>query len=243
MDTVFMTLIGVVLPYITLAVLVVGLTMRIARWRKAPQGKMTLYPGSESGMPMWKKIASEVLIFKSLFQGNKGLWAGSWIFHAMLALIIFGHSRVFFEALFFLPSTASQDLVSGLTGGTFGVVLLITAVYLLIRRVAVQSVREISDFEDFFALFLILAIVLTGDAMRLIAVLGDHHDLMRGEPGTRAYFLALLTNPAGALALMPKDPYFVVHFLLGQILFIYMPFSKFLHIPGVFFSQAAIQKV
>jgi nitrate reductase gamma subunit len=236
-------LIGVILPYLTIAVLVIGLAARIARWRKAPQGKMTLFPGAQAGMPMWKKIASEVLIFKSLFEGNKGLWAGSWIFHGMLALIICGHSRVVFEALFFLPKSG-QDLVSGLTGSAFGLVLLITGIYLLIRRIAVQSVREISDLEDFFALFLILAIVLSGDAMRVMAYMGDHHDLLRGDPGTRMYFQALFTGQFGvALKAMPMDASFLVHFLLGQVLFIYMPFSKFLHIPGVFFSQAALQKV
>lgn len=237
-------LVGVILPYITIAVLVIGLAMRITRWRKAPQGKMTLYPGAEAGMPMWKKIASEVLIFKSLFEGNRGLWFGSWIFHAMLALIICGHSRVVFEALFFLDE-GGQNLVSGLTGSAFGAVLLLAAIYLLIRRFVIGSVREISDLEDFFALFLILAIVLSGDAMRLMAYLGDgHHDLLRGDPGTRAYFVALFTGQFGvALKAMPMDASFLVHFLLGQVLFLYLPFSKFLHIPGVFFSQAAIQKV
>ncbi len=237
-------LIGVILPYLTIAVLVIGLAARIAKWRKAPQGKMTLYPGAEAGMPMWKKIASEVLIFKSLFEGNKGLWAGSWIFHAMLALIICGHSRVVFEALFFLPKEG-QDLVSGITGSAFGVILLVAALYLLFRRFAVQQVREISDLEDFFALFLILAIVLSGDAMRLMAYMGDHHDLLRGDPvGTRLYFQALFTGQFGAAAAaMPMGPAFLTHYLLGQVLFLYLPFSKFLHIPGVFFSQAALQKV
>jgi nitrate reductase gamma subunit len=226
-------IVGQILPYITLVVLVAGLIMKLTRWRKGPAPKMTVFPGATNMGEMITNILKEVLIFRGLFQGNKGLWIGSWVFHAMLAFIFFGHIRVVWEALFFLPK-GGQDMVSALTGGTFGIIVLLAASYLFIRRMAVQSVREISDLEDYFALVLIVAIVLTGDAMRFMPA--AHIDL---ATSTRPYFIGLLTFQ---FAEVPSNPWFLVHYFLGQVLFLYLPFSKFLHIPGVFFSQALIQK-
>ena len=226
--------IGQILPFLTILVLIVGFAMRIAKWSKAPVGKMTIYPGAKSGGELIGAVLKEVMLFRGLFQGNKALWAGSYIFHGMLFFIFFGHIRVFWEALFFLPKDA-QDMVSATTGGTFGVVLLIAATFLLIRRFLIGSVREISDLEDYFALVLLIAIVVTGDAMRFWA--GAHIDL---ATETRPYFIALFTF---GTVTVPSNPWFLAHFLLAQVLFLYMPFSKFLHIPGIFYSQQLVQKL
>jgi nitrate reductase gamma subunit len=228
--------IGQILPYITILVLVVGLAMRLMKWNKAPVGKMTIFPGASSTGEMITQIGKEVLIFRGLFKGNKGLWVGSWLFHAMLAFICVGHIRVVWEALFFLPPEG-QKMVSAATGGTFGVIILLAATYLFARRLMVGSVREISDVEDYVALVLIVAIVLTGDAMRFLPV--AHIDL---ATATRPYFTALFTFGAMGTMEVPSNPWFLAHFFLAQLLFLYMPFSKFLHIPGVFYSQALIQK-
>ncbi len=226
--------VGQILPFLTILVLVVGLAMRVAKWSKAPVGKMTIYPGAKSGGELIAGVLKEVMLFRGLFQGNKGLWVGSYIFHAMLFFIFFGHIRVFWEALFFLPEDM-QGMVSSWTGGTFGVILLIAATFLMIRRFMIGSVREISDMEDYFALVLIIAIVLTGDAMRFWGA--AHIDL---ATETRPYFIALFTF---GKVVVPSNPWFLAHFLLAQVLFIYMPFSKFLHIPGIFYSQSLVQKL
>ena len=76
-----------------------------------------------------------------------------------------------------------------------------------------------------------LAIVLTGNAMRLVG----HFDLAL----TRQYFasLVLLRSPQ-----VPMNGWFLAHFLLAQVLFVYIPFSKILHFGGVFFTQAALKR-
>jgi nitrate reductase gamma subunit len=56
---------------------------------------------------------------------------------------------------------------------------------------------------------------------------------------TREYFLALFTFSG---ATMPQNGWFVAHYLLAQILIMYMPFSKLLHFGGIFYSEALIQK-
>lgn len=121
------------------------------------------------------------------------------------------------------------DTMSAVLGGGAGFIILVTGIYLLFRRLVIQRVKEISDWEDYFTLGLILAIILTGDCMRFIT----HFELAQ----SREYFAALFTFKTATL---PADPFFRLHFFLGQILMIYIPFSKFLHIPGVFISKSII---
>jgi nitrate reductase gamma subunit len=87
-------------------------------------------------------------------------------------------------------------------------------------------VRQISSFEDYASIALVLAVVLTGDIMRF----GSQFDL---NP-VREYFKALFYLRS---APVPSDPWFLLHFFLAQLLIMYIPFSKFLHIPGIFYSK------
>lgn len=225
--------VGQIMPFFTGIVFLMGITYKILKWTKTSQGKITLYPTSSSIREKWEKIIKEVLIFQSLFDGNKSLWLGTWVFHASLALIIIGHSRVItdFPLIWNAMGMGKNDVdtVSAVLGGGTGLIILIMGIYLLSRRLTVQRVKEVSDSEDYFTLILLLAIIITGDIMRFIT----HFDLNQ----SREYFAALFTLNK---ATMPTDPAFLLHFFFGQVLIIYIPFSKFLHIPGVFFSKSII---
>jgi len=78
---------------------------------------------------------------------------------------------------------------------------------------------------------LLLLIIITGDAMRYFT----HYDVSV----TREYFASLFSFGATKV---PHDPLFLLHFFLAQLLLIYLPFGKFLHIPGIFFSKSLIAK-
>lgn len=225
--------VGVVLPYVTIVVFIVGIVYRIRKWNKAAVGKMTLFPAPATSSEKWKRILKEVLIFKQLFDGNRSLWAGTWVFHAALALIIVGHSRVVtdFPLLWSAlgMSNANVDSMSNIVGGGAGVVVLAMGIYLLVRRFTVQRVAEVSDIEDYVSLGLILAIIISGDILRF----GPHFDLNL----SREYFAGLLTFSGGPV---PSSPYFLLHLFLGQVLIMWVPFSKFLHIPGLFYSKSLL---
>jgi nitrate reductase gamma subunit len=154
----------------------------------------------------------------------------------MLALIFIGHFRVFS----WLPdkilssmgmSPDNIDSMSSLTGGGAGIIVIVALLFLLIRRFATERIREISSPGDYFAVILILAILITGDAMRFIS----HFDLAQ----TREYFWGLATF---SFVSLPDNQWFIVHYLLAQVLIIYIPFSKILHLGGIIFSEALIQK-
>lgn len=228
--------IGTILPYITVIVFVAGITYHFSVWTKLPKPKMTLTPAPKPGIPRYIALLKETFFFRSLFKGDKNLWVFSWIFHAMLALILIGHLRVFT----WLPdnlltslgmTTENINTMSQLTGGIAGIVVFIMVLILLGRRIFTLRVREISFKGDYIALLLILLVLITGDAMRFVS----HFDLSL----TREYFSDLVTF---SVLSVPENNLFLSHYLFVQILIMYMPFSKLLHFGGIFFTEALIQE-
>jgi len=226
--------IGGILPYVAVFVFLGGMIYRFYVWFKTPQpGKMTLFPAPSSTAG---SIISEALLFPSLFRSDKVLWIFSWVFHVTLAVVFLGHIRVFtglIDSILMAMGISGEGInwMSGTFGGAAGIVLLATGISLLIRRLLLKRVREISGVPDFFALLIILAIIITGDLMRFS---GTHFDLEQ----TRVWAQSLLTfSPE-----VPKSAAFQVHVLLSLLLIMFMPFSKILHFGGFFFTNALIKR-
>jgi nitrate reductase gamma subunit len=231
---VFQILIGGVLPYITLAVLILGLIYRIRRWNKAAVANLAVYPAASSRGRLWRKVLGEVIFFSSFRKENKSLWSQTWIFHATLLLILLGHTRVITDwplRVLLGLSASTVDTLSSWAGGIAGLVAMVACILLLLRRSTMQRVREISTGEDYTVMVLLLLILVTGNAMRFFT----HFDITIAQ----AYFASLFSF--GSLQI-PSDPLFLGHFLLVQVLLIYLPFGKLLHIPGVFYSRALVAK-
>lgn len=228
--------IGAVLPLITVVAFVGGMIYRVYVWSSLPSPKMTLFPAPKSGADRFIELMKETFLFKSLFKGDRTLWVLGWVFHVMLALIFVGHFRVFsalpdgmLAFMGFAPENI--DTLSAVTGGGAGVVILACLIAILVRRLEVKRVREISTSGDYFALILLVAIVLTGDAMRFVS----HFDLK----DAREYFYGLVTFSSLRL---PDNGWFITHYVLGQLLLIYIPFSKILHFGGIFFTEALVHR-
>jgi nitrate reductase gamma subunit len=224
---------GGVLPALAIIIFVVGMAYRLRIWIKTPQpGKMTLFPASKNA---GKAVLAEAVFFPSLFKGDRVLWAFAWIFHVTLALIALGHLRVITglidQTLMALGMTPEGiHTMSSTVGGIAGIIILATGVLLLLRRLSLQRVREISGLPDFFALLLLVAIIVTGDLMRF----GAHLDLN----ATRIWAGSLLSlSPQ-----IPQHGMFLVHLTLACLLIMYIPFSKILHFGGIFFTQNLIKR-
>jgi nitrate reductase gamma subunit len=232
-------IVAVVLPYVTLAVFVVGVVWRFRLWKKLASPAITLFPAPPDEGANTRNTIKEVLLFPSLFKGDRLLWVFAWVFHAVLALIFLGHLRVFTNVDHILValgmSEESIQAMSAGAGGAAGVVILVALVLLLVRRLAIPRVREITGAADYLALLLIAAIVITGNMMRFGP---EHFDLAE----TRVYFAGLATfgNVLNATAL--DNTVFVVHMCLALLLIVCMPFSKLLHFGGVFFTHQLIRK-
>ena len=98
-----------------------------------------------------------------------------------------------------------------------GIAILTGAFFLLVRRLSPKW-RALSLFEDYLLLALLLAIIVTGDCMRLFSPVNLEE--------IRQYTTSVLTfRPAVTVS----NPIFPWHFFLAQILIMYFPFSKLVH--------------
>jgi len=230
---------GVLLPYVAVTVFVAGMIHRIHAWKKLPSPAVTLFPAPRTERKNVANAVGEALLFRSLFRGDLVLWVMAWTFHAVLALILIGHLRVFTDADALLARAgmseqAIQAMSSG-AGGAAGALILAALASLVLRRVTVARVRDVTGVSDYLILLLLGAIIVTGNMMRFRA---EHFDLSQ----TRSYFTALATFGNAAQAKVLSNSVFVVHMSLAFVLMMVVPFSKILHFGGIFFTHELIRK-
>jgi nitrate reductase gamma subunit len=214
-----------VLFYAAGAVLVGGLAWRIRLYARTPAPlriPTTPAPRTRGGVAL--RLAREVALFESLFKGGVWLWLFAWLFHAGLALVLLRHLRYFVE-----PVWAWLAFVVPL-GVYAGFAMLAGLAGLWVRRVAVERVRYISTPSDHLMLALLVAIGLSGFAMKYFA----HTDVV----AVKAFFLGLVRFDPQPL---PADPVLWLHLSLVAALMLVFPFSKLLHAPGLFFSPSRNQ--
>jgi len=191
------------------------------------------------------RMASEVLFFRSLwrnerveikgggkliFSPKRYLWLGGFLFHWSLALILFRHLR-FFTAPRFPGIAAIQGLDGFFEIGVpslyvSDMVILVAATYLFVRRAFSPQVRLISLPTDYFALFLLGAIALSGVLMR--------HFFKTDVERVKELIMGLVSFRPVVPAQL--GAFFFVHLFLVSVLAAYFPFSKLMHAGGVFLS-------
>jgi len=232
-------IVGVILPYVALVVFLFGMIWRIRMWKSLASPSMTLFPAPPDEAANTRNVIKEVVLFASLFKGDRLLWIIAWVFHGVLALIFIGHFRVFTNADAILSACGmSEDSIQAMSsgaGGAAGIVILIMVILFVVRRMTLQRAREVTGLADYGALLLIGLIVTTGNIMRFG---GEHFDLTL----TRDYFASLATFSNASAAEVLTNNTFLVHMLLGLLLLMLIPFSKILHLGGIFFTHQLIRK-
>lgn len=211
---------------IALVTLIVGFIYRILVWWTIPAPlKIPLTPAPAGYGGATFRLATEVLIFNSLFKADKQLWVGSWLFHVSFALIILRHLRYFLEPV---PGFVLNVQTLGIYAGFILVGMLF---YLFMRRVLIDRNYYITTFADYFVIWLLISIGVTGLYMKYISPVPvlDVKAFVMGA-------LSLHFVPA------PMDLIFVLHILLVSILLAYFPFSKLMHAGGIFFSPTRNQR-
>ena len=219
------TIIFALVFYAATLLCVAGLAWRIADYARTPAPlkiPTTPAPTTRSGAAF--RVAREVVLFESLFKASLLTWLFGWTFHAALAAVLLRHLRYFTE-----PVPAWVALVQPFALYT-GIAMAAALVALWARRVLVDRVRYISTPSDHLMLALLLAIAVSGLAMKNLA----HTDII----AVKSFFLGLLAFEVRPL---PGDPLLAVHLALVAALAIVFPFSKLLHAPGIFFSPTRNQ--
>jgi nitrate reductase gamma subunit len=211
--------------YIATAVLVVGVALRIRRYAGTPAPlKIPTTPAPTTTTGVALRLTREVVLFESLFKASKWTWAFGWLFHAALLLVLLRHLR-YFQQPVWTPVVWVQAF--GLYAG-FAMVAGLAGLWL--RRWRVDRVRYISTPSDHLHLALLLAIGLSGLAMRFVAPT----DIV----ALKAFMLGLMRLDIQPL---PADPVLLLHLTLIALLMMVFPISKLMHAPGLFFSPTRNQ--
>lgn len=187
----------------------------------------------------------EIVAFRSLFRNTRTricedgriaynleifLWLGALAFHYAFLTVVVRHMRFFLEPVPFVFQVL-ENLDAFLQLGLpvvylSGFVLLGATLFLFLRRLFSAPVRYISLAADFFPLFLIGGIAVTGIMMRYFTKV----DIVAIKELTMGLATFHPTVPAGISGL------FFVHLFLVSVLLVYFPFSKLMHAGGIFMS-------
>lgn len=211
--------------YLATAVLVGGLAYKVRQYWRAPAPlKIPTMPAPLTKGRVGLRLAREVVVFESLFKSNKLLWLFAALFHFGLFLVLFRHLRYFQEPIW-LPVKLVQPFAP-----IWALMMIAGLALLLVRRLVSPRIRYITGPSDILMLVLLLGIGLSGMAMTGAV----HTDVV----AVKAFFLGLMRFQVLPL---PGDPLLLLHLFLVATLMIVFPFSKLLHVPGVFFSPTRNQ--
>lgn len=254
-------LFGVLIPYAAFAVFIAGFIYRVVQWGRSPVpfripttcGQMESLPwikqnkleNPSTTMGVIGRMLLEVLFFRSLFRNiktefregpklsygsDKWLWLAGLAFHWSFLIILVRHFRFFMpEVPYVIHITETLD--SFLQVGVplvyiTNAVILGAVAFLIIRRFWIPQVRYISLAADYFPLFLILGVAASGVLMRYFL---------------KVHVVGVKELAMGLLSFSPIIPegigvIFYIHLFLICVLFAYFPFSKLMHMGGVFLS-------
>lgn len=254
-------LFAVVIPYCAIALFLVGFVYRIIGWARSPVPfRIPTTCGQQKTLPWIKtnkldnphsalgtigRMALEIFFFRSLFRNtrvdlrndqklvygsNKWLWLGGLAFHWSFLIIFIRHLRFFIEPVPYFV-TLSEQLDGFFQVGVpviliTDIIIVVAVSYLFLRRVFDSRLRYISLPADYFPLFLILGIAVTGILMRYFY---------------KTDIVAVKELAVGLISFRPvvaKDisAMFYIHLASVCVLFAYFPFSKLMHLGGVFLS-------
>ncbi len=254
-------LFGVIIPYVAIALFLVGVIYKVVSWASSPVPfRITTTCGQQKSLPwirqerfesphtFWQVIGRmflEIFLFRSLFRNtkmslkdgprvvygaNQWLWVFGLMFHYSFLIIFLRHFKFFAEPVpgivnslwaldgFFqigVPALLLSDIM-----------LLLAITYLFLRRVMLPQIRYMSMLADFFPLVLIFGIATSGLCMR-------HFE--------KTDIVAVKELGMGLLSLNPVVPdglgaTFFIHLFLVMTLIAYFPFSKLMHMAGIFMS-------
>ncbi len=254
---------GVAIPYLAMALFVGGFCYRVIQWAKSPVPfKIPTTCGQGYSLPWIKRdkleaplttsevvarMFMEIFLFRSLWRNTKAealdgpkltyessrwLWLFGIIFHYSFLVIVLRHMRMFLEPVPFVVSALEfGDGILQIGAPTMyltDAAILLGLLLLFGRRLINRQVRYISLANDYFPLYLIFSIALTGILMRFF--LRDGIDIV-----------AIKTLAVGLVTFQPTisgeiGAIFYIHLFLVCALLAYFPYSKLMHMGGVFLS-------
>lgn len=256
-------LFGVAIPYLAIMLFVGGFVYRVTQWAKSPvpfsipttcgQGvsldfiKQDKLDCPTKTSEVVARMFLEIFLFRSLFRNTKSeihdgpkityesskwLWLFALIFHYSFLMIVIRHMRLFIDPIpGWLSLLETGDSLLQIGAPTLYLTdagIIIGLVFLFGRRLINRHVNYISLNNDYFPLVLIFSIAVTGILMRYF--LRTDIDIVNIK--NLAYGLVTFSPVIGAKI----GAIFYIHLFLVSTLLAYFPFSKLMHMGGVFMS-------
>ena len=194
------------------------------------------------------RMALEVLLFRSLFRNtraqmrettdgprliywsSKWLWLFALLFHYAFLIILIRHFRFFIDPVpICLQAAEFLDSIMAVGSPVLfqsDVVIVAALLFLFLRRLCDPKLRYISLLNDYFPLFLLLGVTLSGISLRYWTKV----DIASAKVLTMnlVSFTPVVPDGIGAA--------FYVHLAFVCALLMYFPFSKLMHAGGVLLS-------
>ncbi len=252
---------AVLIPYAAMITFIAGMTLRVLQWAGAPVPfRIPTTCGQQRSLPWIRssrldnphslpgvigRMALEVLLFRSLFRNtradlkqgpklvygsSKWLWLGALAFHWTLLAILLRHLRFFTE-----PQPYFVTLVQSLDGFfqtglpevyVTDLIFLGALTFLFARRLSDAKLRYISLAADYFPLLLLGSIAASGILMRHFYKVD-----LRGVKELAMSLIRLQPSVPDGIGIL-----FYIHLFLVSTLLAYFPFSKLVHMGGIFLS-------
>ncbi len=260
---------GVAVPYLAILVFLGGFVYRVVQWAKSPvpfsiqttcgQGKSLDWvkrdklEAPDTTSEVIARMILEIFTFRSLFRNTKAdihdgpkityesskwLWLFALIFHYSFLVIVIRHMRLFLnpvpsviewldwaDSMFEIMTPSMYMTSAGLLAGV---------TFLFIRRLTNRHVRYISLVNDYFPLVLIFTIGLTGMLMRHFLRGGIDIISIKELAVGLVTFQPVINSDIGSI--------FYIHLFLVCTLLVYFPFSKLMHLGGIFMSPTRNMK-
>jgi len=260
------TIFAYCIPGTAFVIFLVGFLCKVVAWAKRPVPfripttggqqqsldwiSQNKWDNPSTGPQTFIRMVLEVLTFRSLFRNTKTvlrhdegknpvvayvsakwLWLFAITFHYGFLLVVVRHMRLFMQPVPVPIATLDYfDSILQVLSPTIYIsdlMILGGATLLLLRRFFDCKVRFISLVNDYFPLFLILGVALSGMYMRYIAKV----DILAVKDVVMGLATFQFKTPAEAISTS-----FYVHLFLVSCLLVYFPFSKLMHMGGVFLS-------
>lgn len=221
-----------VLVYVAVAIFLVGTVFRVYYWLKVPRSgvKLGIFPQASGRRGRFFQWAKDTFLFPQVLDVDRPMWLFVILLHVGGVAAFVGHLRLIqeFTPLANALGAHGMEQFSLISGGIVGIVLLVSLLYLLVRRFK-SPYRDMSTPEDYFLLILILMVVLMGNHLRFFGQVDVE--------AYRVYIHSLLTfSPEFPTELAESGTRWVLvtHVTLSNLLLIYLPFSKLVHYIGTY---------
>ncbi len=233
-------------PYAVLLIFIAGIIFRLIRWLTPKQLTGLYNVNATVNDDNYGKITVEILkrifLFYTLPGTDNTLFIGSLLFHWGIWLVLIGHLGVVIPGplleKWFGISPTLHHIIALYIGGTAGILALIGLLILIARRITGRTVtlRFINEYrvrlpmsmfsflDDYFALAILLAIVIVG----LTQTLGitPYNPYYIDEISRWMWSLITLHPNVSYIA---SDTILQIHALLAMIFIAYFPWGKMMH--------------